>query len=79
MDALLTGGKIAARLAEFSWPQPPSVQFNGSLILPVWTNSQPDWNNKVRPTVQLNGGVAFTNGTVLGARIDSAHTHFFPI
>jgi hypothetical protein len=75
LDALLTG-KTDERLADFSWPQPPSVRFDGSLVLPAWTNSQPDWNGEVRPTVQLNGELAFTNGTVLGAQIDSARTHF---
>jgi hypothetical protein len=75
VDALLTG-KTDARLAEFSWPQPPSVQFNGSLVLPAWTNREPDWNDKVRPTVRLNGELAFANGMVLGVQIDSARTHF---
>ena len=73
--ALLTG-KTDARLAEFSWPQPPSVQFDGSLILPPWTNREPDWNGKVRPTVRLNGELEFTNGTVQGVQIDSARSHF---
>jgi hypothetical protein len=75
LDALLTG-KTDERLADFSWPQPPSVQVGGSLILPAWTNHQPDWNSEVRPTVRLNGGLAFTNGTVFGAQIDLARTHF---
>ncbi len=75
VEALLTG-KTDARLAEFSWPQPPSVQFDGSLILPAWTNAQPDWNGEVRPTVRLNGELAFNNGKVLGAQLDSARTHF---
>ena len=75
LNALLTG-KTSERLADFSWPQPPSVQVEGSLVLPAWTNSQPDWNAEVRPTVRLNGEVAFTNSTVLGAQIDSAQTHF---
>jgi hypothetical protein len=75
LDALLTG-KTDARLAEFSWPHPPSVQVEGSLVLPAWTNSQPDWNAEVRPSVRLNGELAFTNGMVLGAQIDSVRTHF---
>lgn len=74
-DALLTG-KTDDRLAEFSWPQPPALRFTGSLILPAWTNSQPDWNGEVRPTMRLDGELAFTNGTVLGAPIDSVQTHF---
>ena len=35
--ALLTE-KTRERLADFSWPQPPSLQARGSLILPAWTN-----------------------------------------
>jgi hypothetical protein len=75
LDSLLTG-KTDARLAEFSWPQPPSLQVGGSLVLPAWTNHAPDWNGEVRPTVRLNGELAFANGMVLGAQIDSARTHF---
>jgi hypothetical protein len=75
VDSLLTG-KTDERLAEFSWPKPPSVQFDGLLVLPAWTNRAPDWNGEVRPTVRLNGELAFTNGTVLGAQIDSSRAHF---
>ena len=73
--ALLTE-KTVERLADFSWSQPPALQITGSLKLPAWTNAQPDWNGEVRPTVRLNGEVAFTNATVMGAQIDSARTHF---
>ena len=45
-------------------------------MLPAWTNSRPDWNGEVRPTVRLNGGLAFTNGTLFGAKIDLAQVHF---
>jgi hypothetical protein len=75
VDALLTG-KTDERLAEFSWTQPPVIQVAGSLVLPAWTNSHPDWEETVRPTVHLTGALAFTNGTVLGAHLDSARTHF---
>jgi hypothetical protein len=73
--ALLTE-KTVERLADFYWPQPPSLQIAGSLKLPAWTNTQPDWNSEVRPTVRLKGDLAFTNGTVMGVPLDSAHTHF---
>jgi hypothetical protein len=68
--------KTVARLADFSWTQPPSLQIGGAVILPSWTNAQPDWNGTVRPTVRLDGELAFTNATVMGAQIDSARTHF---
>jgi hypothetical protein len=73
--ALLTE-KTRARLAEFSWTQPPSLHANGSLILPAWTNRQPDLRAEVQPTIRLDGEVAFTNGAVSGVAIDSAQTHF---
>jgi hypothetical protein len=73
--ALLTE-KTRERLYEFSWTQPPELRANGSLVLPVWTNRQPDWRDEVQQTIRLNGELAFTNASVLGAKIDSAHTHF---
>ncbi|HEY2330026.1 MAG TPA: hypothetical protein VGI63_09470, partial [Verrucomicrobiae bacterium] len=73
--ALLTE-KTVERLADFYWPQPPELQVSGALKLPAWTNAQPDWNGEVRPTLRLSGELAFTNGTVMGAQLDSAHTHF---
>jgi hypothetical protein len=74
--ASLLTEKTRGRLADFSWTQPPSLQAGGSLILPAWTNRQPDWEDGVRPTVRLDGALAFTNGSVRGAAIDSANTHF---
>jgi hypothetical protein len=73
--ALLTE-KTRERLAEFSWTQPPSIQTSGSLILPAWPNSQPDWRTEVQPTLKLNGELTLEDATVLGAEIDWAHAHF---
>jgi hypothetical protein len=73
--ALLTK-KTRERLADFSWPQPPSLQASGSLLVPAWTNRQPDWRAEVQPTIQLNGELAITNGVFSGIAIDLARTHF---
>ncbi len=73
--ALLTD-KTRERLADFSWTQPPSLRVGGSLILPAWTNRQPDWRGEVQPTVQLLGELAFTNGEAFGAKMDSADAPF---
>jgi AsmA-like C-terminal region len=75
LDALLAG-VTNQWLAKISLPQPPSLQIGGSLVLPAWTNSRPDWNGEVRPTLQLNGGLALTNGVVFGAKMDLIHAHF---
>ena len=75
IDALLTE-KTRERLADFSWTQPPVLQAGGSLILPAWTNRQPDWRGDVQPTIQLSGELAITNGMSGGITVDLARTHF---
>ncbi len=73
--ALLTD-KTRDRLAEFSWTQPPTLRAGGSLILPAWTNRQPDWRGEVQPTIRLLGELAFTNGAAFGADLDLADARF---
>jgi hypothetical protein len=73
--ALLTE-KTRAQLAEISWTQPPLLQAGGSLILPAWTNREPDWRGEVLPTVWLNGEMSLANVAFRGAAINSAQTHF---
>ena len=68
--------KARERFAEISWTQPPSLRAGGSLILPAWTNRQPDWRAEVQPTIRLLGELAFTNGTAFGVKIDSARAQF---
>ena len=75
IGALLTE-KTRERLADFSWTQPPSVRAGGSLILPAWTNRQPDWRAEVQPAIQLNGELAITNGRISGIMMDLVRTHF---
>jgi hypothetical protein len=49
-------------LAAVSWPQPPEVKGNLRLVLPVWTNREPDWRAEVQPTLRLEGEVKFEHG-----------------
>ncbi len=74
--AVLLTDKTRERLAAMSWTQPPSLSASGSLILPAWTNRQPDWRGEVQPTVRLLGELAFTNAVVFGATIDLAELQF---
>ena len=74
--ALLTK-KTQIWLAQFSWTQPPLLQARGSLILPAWTNRQPDWQSTMQPTIQLTGGFIVTNGAFRGVTADLARGHFF--
>ena len=75
VNALLTD-KTRERLAEFSWTELPVLRAGGSLVLPAWTNRQPDWRGEVQPTIRLLGELAFTNGVAFGANIDSADARF---
>ncbi len=75
VNALLTD-KTRERLAEFSWKELPALRAGGSLVLPAWTNRQPDWRGEVQPTIRLLGELAFTNGVAFGANIDSADARF---
>jgi hypothetical protein len=73
--ALLTE-KTHERLVELGWGRPPSLQASGSLVLPAWTNRQPDWRGEVQPTIHLEGALAITNGVFEGVPFDLARTHF---
>jgi hypothetical protein len=75
--AVLLTEKTQNWLVQFSWTQPPALQAGGSLVLPAWTNRQPDWRGEVQPTVRLAGEFAVTNGAFRGAAVDSARGSFF--
>ncbi len=75
LDALLPE-KAREWLAEISWTEPPLLQIGGALVLPAWTNQQPDWRGEVPPTMRLAGQLAVTNITVRGEIIDSVQAHF---
>jgi len=62
-------------LGRFTWHNPPVVAGSGAVILPAWTNHQPDWRGEVLPTLRLNGQFAVTNGTYLGMAADYARSH----
>lgn len=74
-QALLTPG--ARRwLSQFDWNQPPDVTASASVILPSWTNRQPNWR-LVQPLLVLDGGFnARSGGTFQKVPITSAHSHF---
>jgi hypothetical protein len=63
-------------LSKFSWHSSPHLASSGRVILPAWTNRQPNWQVEVRPTVQLSGQFAVTNGAYLGLPAQWACSHF---
>ena len=52
-ETLLTeGGR--RWLSQFTWKQSPDIEATASVILPSWTNRQPDWR-AVQPLLALDG------------------------
>jgi AsmA-like C-terminal region len=64
-------------LGQLVWAKPPQVEAGGALVLPAWTNRQPDWAAEVTPTLQLNGQFNLKNGGAFsGIPATSAQSHF---
>jgi hypothetical protein len=64
-------------LAKFSWDQPPTLQAEGAVTLPSWTNSQPDWRGEVLPSLQVQGELNFPGGIACSNVVASAlGSHF---
>jgi hypothetical protein len=42
-------------LRQFAWQKPPFVRGEAGVILPAWTNAQPNWRQDVIPTLWLAG------------------------
>src|SRR5438477_3209013 len=54
---------------------PYTTLFRSSVILPAWTNRQPDWRREVLPTLILGGEFNVTNGgTFRGMALDRKST-----
>ena len=63
-------------LEQYSWETPPLVHAGGGVVLPEWTNAQPDWRGEVRPTLWLQGDAAAGNASFRGVPVASASLHF---
>jgi len=63
-------------LAPFAWEQPPELKGEVSLVLPAWTNRQPDWHAEVQPTLRLQGQFKLEHGGAYrGTPITAARSH----
>jgi hypothetical protein len=49
-------------LDQFSWSKPPRVNGEISLVLPAWTNREPDYRSEVLPGLSLNAEVDLEQG-----------------
>jgi hypothetical protein len=63
-------------LRQFSWDTPPRVSAQARLILPAWTNSQPNWHKDVLPTIELSGNLEGSAGAFRKVPVSSASSHF---
>jgi hypothetical protein len=63
-------------LADISWPQPPKLKGDLILILPAWTNREPNWRAEVQPTLRLQGEVKLERGGAYrGVEISALQSH----
>jgi hypothetical protein len=49
-------------LAPFVWEKPPELKGDVSLVLPAWTNRQPDWRAEVQPTLRMQAEFKIERG-----------------
>jgi hypothetical protein len=63
-------------LEQYSWQEPPLVHSAGALILPAWTNREPDWEGEVIPSARLRGDFTVNRGAFRGIPFNSAFFHF---
>ncbi|MGO9203766.1 MAG: AsmA-like C-terminal region-containing protein [Limisphaerales bacterium] len=63
--------------AQVAWNQPPSLSANVELVLPAWTNREPDWRAEIQPTLRVDGQFqAGRGGAFKGVFVSSAQSHF---
>ena len=59
-----------------SWPQPPELKGDVKLVLPAWTNREPDWRAEVQPTLRLQGEVKLEHGGAYrGVEVSALQSH----
>ncbi len=64
-------------LDQFTWEQPPRLAARAALVLPAWTNLQPDWHGQVQTTLRVEGEFnAPRGGAYRGLSVSSAQAHF---
>jgi hypothetical protein len=63
-------------LEQYTWTEPPDVAGSLRVVLPAWTNTQPDWRAEVLPSLQLAGELAGRNAAFRDVPVESAKAHF---
>src|SRR5205085_2336702 len=73
--ALLTP-KAQSWVSNYTWRAAPTVRVSGRVVLPAWTNREPDWREQVRPGLSLAGAFEVGEGAFRGASFTSAASPF---
>jgi hypothetical protein len=64
-------------LQRLAWNEPPKLEGEVGVVLPAWTDREPDWGKEVLPTLVLRGQFNVERGgTYLGLPASSARSHF---
>jgi hypothetical protein len=81
MDAHKVASLLTTRaqdwLSNYSWQTPPKVQAQGRLILPAWTNHEPDWRAEVMPSMAITGNFQIAEGAYRNVSFTSAESPFW--
>ena len=56
-------------LEEISWRKAPRLKTEATVVLPAWTNREPDWRGEVLPTLSVQGEAQFEQGVTF-RRVD---------
>ncbi len=62
--------------SQFAWESPPKINAELGVILPAWTNRQPDWRGEVAPTVKIAGKFSVGNSSFRNVPATSADSQF---
>ena len=70
--------KSAAQwVAQAAWTQPPRLSADIDLVLPAWTNREPDWHAEIPPAIRLEGQLqAPEGGAWKGVSVSGLQSHF---
>lgn len=65
-------------MADLAWKKPPRAEGDIRIILPAWTDAQPDWHQEILRTLQLNARVRIENGSYrkIPATLASTDLHY---
>ncbi|HTI68679.1 MAG TPA: AsmA-like C-terminal region-containing protein [Candidatus Limnocylindria bacterium] len=75
-EPLLTEkGRIWMKQYGWTREQPPALEGTVAVVLPAWTNRQPDWRGEVMPTLKIQASLTATNVNFRGIPGDRATSH----